>query len=284
MNIYYNTVVGGLAGLIAWFVLSLLPGLETWAVWLRVPAKGALAGILLGGGLGVVEGALNRSRHQMVLGMTAGIVAGFLGGALGLLVAEVTLTGIGGGLIGRSLGWMVFGAIVGTSEGLILRSRRKTYYGSLGGAIGGFLGGLTLETLTQKQMTQPEPWMIGIGLVILGALIGALIPVVEEALVRARLRVVTGVLEGRAFNLTKRITVLGSDERCDVYLPKDKGVRLRHAEIRQEGKAFTLYPSADNPVQVNNNFTARPCRLAHNDKVRLGSTLLLFVTYGVAKR
>lgn len=284
MNIYYNILVGGLAGLIVWFLLSLLPGLETVAVWLRALSKGALVGILIGGGLGIVEGVLDKSRRKAFMGFATGTVAGLFGGGLGLLVGEAALAGVGGGLIGRSLGWLIFGSTVGSSGGLILRSPRKTSYGTLGGAIGGFLGGLSLEILTQTQMAQPKPWMVGIGLVILGACVGALIAGVEEALVKAKLRVVTGVLEGREFNLTKRVTSLGADERCDIYLPRDKAIRPRHAEIRQEQRTFSLYPLAENRVDLNNKVVFRPHVLTHNDQLRLGSTLLLFVTYGTTKR
>lgn len=283
MNIYYNVLVGGLAGLIAWFLLSLLPGLETLPAWLRALSKGALIGILIGGGLGIVEGALDKSKRRALLGFGTGIAAGFAGGALGLLTGEVALVGGGGGLLGRSLGWMVFGSIIGMSGGLFLRSRRKTGYGAVGGGIGGLLGGLVLESLTQMQAVQPQPWMVGIGLVILGAFIGALIAGVEEALARAKLRVVTGKQEGREFNLTKKATTLGADERCDIYLPGDKAIRIRHAEIWQRGKVFTLCPLSGNPVQVNKTVVSEPRVLGHNERLQLGNTCLLF-TYMRGKK
>ena len=276
MNIYYNILVGGLSGLVAWLLLSLLPGLEDLPVWARALSKGALIGVLIGGGLGIVEGALDRSSHRAMLGMGIGAGAGLCGGALGLLMGEVALAGAGGGLVGRALGWTVLGAAVGIGGGLSLQSAQKVGYGSLGGAMGGFLGGFILESLTQSQASEPKPWMVGIGLVILGAFIGALIAIVEEVLVKAKLKAITGVLEGRDFNLTKKVTTLGSDERCDVYLPSDKGIRMRHAEIRQDGKAFALYPTPDSVVQVNKKAALAGHVLDHNDRVQLGNTLLLF--------
>ena len=70
-------------------------------------------------------------------------------------------------MIGRILGWAVFGTLIGLSEGLAGRS--QVWKGMLGGFLGGALGGLLLDRLQVALSSS----LLGkvLGLVLLGALV-----------------------------------------------------------------------------------------------------------------
>ena len=289
MNIYYNAVAGGLAGLLCWLVLSLLPGIETFPIWSRSLLKGCIIGLLIGGALGLVEGILDRSSKKAQAGLFVGLVAGAIGGALGLMAGELALSSIEGGLAGRSVGWMLLGLATGIGSGIAYKSRLKIMYGVIGGAIGGLIGGIFLEYFIQLQVAQAKPWMSGVGLVILGLCIGIMIAVVEEVFAKSKLKVVTGMLEGREFNMTKPLTVIGSDERCDIFLPRDRDINHKHCQIIHKGNQYILNVFAESRVQINNsNFPENPAvntvMLKNNDRIKLGKTLLLFSEAKVKKQ
>lgn len=274
MNIYYSVLVGATAGLLAWFILSAisLSGFDEGNVWIRVLVKGAIVGILVGGALGAVEGLLDRSSRKATVGSGAGIGFGLVGGAIGLAIGEGFSQLVGGGIAGRSFGWAAFGLAVGLSEGLVARSPRKTSYGAVGGAIGGFIGGIFLETVSGADV---EPWTVGIGLVVLGALIGFLIASVEELLTDAKVRVLAGLLEGREFNLTKAVTTLGADDRCDIGLPGDSAIPSWAAEVRRGSGGYTLVPS-EAGIAVNRSPISGARLLQSQDRLQVGSTVLVF--------
>ena len=289
MNIYYNAVAGGLAWLLGWLILSLLPGIETLPMWPRSLLKGCIIGLLIGGALGIIEGILDRSGQKARAGLFMGLVAGAIGGGLGLIAGEFASISIQGGLIGRSVGWMLLGLATGIGSVIAYKSRLKVMYGAIGGAAGGLIGGLFLEYFIQMQVAQAKPWMSGVGLVILGLCIGIMIALVEEVFNKAKLKVITGILEGREFNLTKPVTVIGSDERCDIFLPRDREVNSKHCQIIHKGNQYTLDAFTESRVQLNTSaFPEKPgvntVQLNNNDRVKLGNTVLLFSEVKVKKQ
>lgn len=276
LNIYYYTVCGALGGLLAWFLIGLL-GLDTFNnVYARAIWQGGVIGLLVGASIGVVEGVLSQARRKTIQGLIGGATLGLIGGLVGLPIGEAAFEVFGGGWIGRSLGWALLGVLIGISQGLVMRSRRLVNYGVIGGALGGIIGGALFETLTSQSL-ETTALSRALGLIVLGAAIGMLISLVEEALAVARIRILTGRLEGREFNITKAITMIGRDDRSDIGLPGDPTIANRAAELRQEHGGFVLRPL--NPgaqVLVNDALVLGPQPLQNTDRVQIGNTRFVF--------
>lgn len=276
LNIYYSAVCGALGGLLAWFLIGLfgldaITDLFTRALW-----QGGLVGLLIGAFVGVVEGVLSRARRKALLGFCGGALLGLVGGVIGLPIGEAAFTALGGGWLGRALGWAMLGVLVGISQGMVTRSRRLINYGLIGGALGGVIGGALFESLTQQAL-EATSFSRALGLIVLGASIGLLIALVEEALASARLRVLTGRLEGREFNITKAVTLLGRDDQNDVGLFGDPTIAGRAAELRQERGQFVLRSlNPAMPLLVNEQPLVSPRPLQNADRIQIGTTRLVF--------
>ncbi len=226
-RIYFNTVLGALGGLIGWVLFSVFG--DARASEQAFARRLLLDGAFIGGGIGYlvvsVEAVLDRSWARFARLASYGLVLGALGGAAGLFVAErvnfwlVNLVKDSGPgprflaqVLARGLGFVVLGVAVGFSEGVAARSLGRMSYGTLGGGLGGFLGGASFGAvylLTVRPepsgaiatgLSNPTTALAGaVGLVILGACIGALSALVKDAFRPASLRVLRGWQEGREF-------------------------------------------------------------------------------------
>ncbi len=279
---YYTAVLGALGGLLGWWVMGSLPT-QGWEVWLAYPLIGAGLGLFIGGCVAATDGALiKRSAGRGLRDGLLGGLGGAAAGLAGLLLAELLFLAIGGGFLGRTVGWMLLGGFIGLSDLLVSRQLRRALYGGLGGLAGGFLGGLLYEGLTQLFRSQSDQAQIvigGVGLMLLGACIGWLIPLARQVLSRAELRVLSGDQAGLVREVTDAAT-LGSYDGCDLYLP-DPAMAWRHATVRRSGGGFTLevLPQASAPATVD----ARPVApgqsiaLSGGEHIRVGETVIEFI-------
>ena len=201
--------IGALIGLF-WYVELV----HTNNIWVR----DCWAGIAIGGAIGFVLNAAEPFRDGAWLKLsrmgTWGGIAGAIGGAIGLLIGEFVLGGLRGGLLGRSISWSILGLGIGISQGLAHRSLQRLIFGVIGGATGGFIGGFLFEALrvalAERFGYAPSQ---ALGIVVLGAGLGLFLALVEQALRRAWLQVLSGRQEGRIFLLTNRTSTIGLDER-----------------------------------------------------------------------
>lgn len=287
-RIYYNALAGMIGGLLAWAIIGLLPVNTTTLISLFIKdvAQGAVIGVLMGGLLGAVDGTFfNRSARHLFRGAVVGALVGAIGGVIGLVLGEIIFSLAGGGLVPRALGWGVFGALVGTAEGIANRRRDKLRYGMLGGALGGLIGGAAYERLSLLLrgfgFDRDAALTVGgaLGLIILGACIGALIGLVEDMLRRASLKILWGPREGEIISLTSaKPQMLGRAETCDVYLRGDSDMQLRHALISANGQSFSIR-SQDGPVQILREGGWQPVpevTLVSGDEFKLGRTRMRF--------
>jgi len=284
MRIYYNAIVGGLGGLASWLIIGSALRIDTSSLLLlfvKDALLGSVVGICIGGAIGSVDGILSRSARRAIRGTVYGAGMGLIGGMLGLVVGELIYKFAHGGVIARSLGWAIFGLLVGTSEGLVNRSPRKSTYGALGGTFGGLIGGSTYErtSVFLLHLTHNRDLSLsvgsGIGLIILGACIGSLVGLVEFVLKKAWLKILNGRLEGREFIITKRESTLGKADDCDVVLPGDPQVAHQHAVIRQQHKQFVLVNKDKECATFVNKQRVTHQPLNHGDRIQIGKTLLL---------
>ncbi len=284
-RIYYNIVFGGFGGLAAYLSAGLLPDLGQNNLFWEL-LIGLLAGAFIGGALGAVDGALGKRWTPMFIGIARGAGIGAVGGVIGLAIGEGLFLLTQGGFIGRAIGWGVLGAIVGTSEGLASWAPRKIVYGIIGGALGGILGGALFEGLTQLAVRNQsntefaQDFAAALGLVLVGACIGALVALVEIVLVSAYLKVVRGKQEGKDFNLVKPDMTIGRDDGNNIPL-YDNEVDSRAAAtihlrgdtitIESEGRAQLLSRQRDIPPTPITSIVT----LSDGDRVQLGKTVLL---------
>jgi hypothetical protein len=240
-------------------------------------------GLCIGGCVAATDGALiKRSGARALRDGLAGGAAGALAGLLGLLLAEVGFLGIGGGLVGRTLGWMALGGFIGLSDLLVSWRLNRAIYGGIGGLAGGFLGGALYEALTQLFRAQSDRAQVvvgGVGLIMLGACIGALIPLARQALSRGELRVLNGEQAGLVREVTDSATI-GRYDGCDLYLP-DAAVAWRHALVRRSGQGFAVevLPQSEAGVTVGDRRLApgEAAPLHGGERIWLGQTVVEFV-------
>jgi hypothetical protein len=292
-RVYYNAVFGALGGLLGWMLLGEFVHVD-WPWWWQALVGGALIGALIGYFVVSVDAILDRALVRFCRYATFGIVLGGLGGAAGVWVGDwVNLLLVPGGMAGastvqlvgivaaRGFGWLLFGLAVGVSEGLASRSLGKITYGAIGGSLGGFIGGAVFAYL--MIVLQPTPdsyaWGQAIGLIILGACIGALTALVEEVFKPASLKVLRGWQEGREYPVLKGTSVVGRDEGVDILLLRDMKVEKRHVLIHRRGNRFVLANNDAPPRQtlVNGEPVAQSCELRDGDRIQLGNVLLKFL-------
>lgn len=295
-RIYFHTVLGALGGLIGWVLTIPLAWLQlssTAGLFLKDALIGALVGLAVGAALGAYDGLFaSRSFKRLLRGLLLGGLVGLGGGTLGLIFSEVIFLLGGGGVWPRALGWALFGALVGSSQGISQLSLAKVGYGALGGLLGGLIGGSTYERLSvllQTFISRDLGLSVGgaIGLTILGVFIGGLVGLVEIVLRTSWLSCTRGLLEGQTITLDprKKEQVLGAADDCDVVIPGDPDVLQHHAVILRRGNKFTIEPR-DGPVLVR---AARDARVReyepvddhtfdHEDRFQLGKTRFTFLS------
>ncbi len=285
MQIYYTAVLGALGGLAGWWLMGSLPT-GAWNVWLAYPLVGLGLGACIGGCLAATDGAIvKRSAGRALRDGLAGALTGGLAGLAGLLLAEAGFLAIGGGLLGRTLGWMALGGLIGLSDLLVRRRLNRALYGGLGGLVGGLAGGALYELLTQAFLARSDRAQIvvgAVGLIVLGACIGALIPLARQVLARGELRVLSGEQAGLVREVTDTATI-GRDDGCDVYLP-DRSLAWRHALVRRSGAGFALevLPGAEQGALIGGQVVAPGAALPLHggEQIQLGETRLEFLGRG----
>jgi hypothetical protein len=140
--------------------------------------------------------------------------------------------------VARGVAWMVFGAAGGVVYGIVGQSSKKTLYGALGGIIGAGIGGMIFDPIAM--ISKGGATSRAVGFALLGVATGVAIGLVESALKDRWLYVTAGPLAGKQFILYKARTLIGSDQKCDIYLFKDPNVLGKHAVVEIAGTRVQL--------------------------------------------
>jgi hypothetical protein len=299
LRIYLYAIIGALGGWLGWMLFGELCS-KDWPWHEQALLGGALIGACIGFGISSLEAIRDRSFLRFLRFGAVGVVLGGLGGAVGcwlgewvnyLIVTTAGATGFfaqAGIVIARMLGWGLFGCAVGIAEGVAAQSRRKMVYGVIGGSLGGGLGGLLfgLFLVAYRPGEVSYLWGEAIGLVVLGALIGALRALVEEVMKPAAVRIVQGWHEGREYPVVKERTILGRDEAVDILLLRDMAVAKRHAALRRDGERFLLQrmegPAQD--TRINDRVIDDQGPLQDGDRIQLGATVIRFLLRSAHKK
>jgi len=305
-RIYFNAVFGGLGGLLGWMLFGIFGDKNSASA-----AQQMIGGALIGGFIGYLVVGVDAIRDGSLLRFcrlaSYGVVLGAVGGALGMRIGEEVnyylvqgllnwREGAAGALrvvgevVSRGVGWMFLGLAVGLSEGIAARSLGKLTYGTMGGAIGGFIGGALFGLIKVLEKgsegTSIHVWGGAIGLVILGACIGAFSALVQGVFQPASVKVIRGWQERREYPLLKTDNLLGRDEGADIALFRDMRVEKRHALIQREGSRFLLLNSESPPEQtrVNGEPVTSLRNLQDGDRIQLGDIVLRFQTRAARNR
>ncbi|RRR65799.1 MAG: FHA domain-containing protein [Candidatus Viridilinea halotolerans] len=185
----------------------------------------------------MVKRKLARALRDGSLGGVAGLAAG----AVGMVLAQAAFFALEGGWQGRTLSWMLLGGLIGAGDLLVHRRPVRAGYAAVGGLVGGLMGGLGYEGLTWLLLAQSgaaQVWLGGMGLVLVGACIGALIPWARQVFALGELRVVRGEQQGLVREVSDTASI-GCYDGNDLYLP-DSGVAWRHAVVRRSEDGFLL--------------------------------------------
>ncbi len=282
LQIYYHAVFGSLGGLLGWWIIGSVPT-QTWGNLLYAAFVGAGLGLFIGGLVAATDGAIiKRVPLRAVRDGLLGALAGALLGLVGFMIALQGFLLLQGGFAGRALGWMTLGLLVGLSDLAVSRRRQRASYAALGGMVGGLAGGTIYEALTRIFLSQSGAAQVllgGVGLVIVGACIGGLIPLARQVFSRGELHVLAGEQVGLVREVTDTATI-GRYDGNDLYLP-DAGVSWRHAVVRGSSGGFELMvlPTAEGSVQVGAHAVAPGMShpLASGDQIRIGEALMKFV-------
>jgi hypothetical protein len=277
MRTYYYALLGAIGGLVGWQVSDLLGLSFVSNLYLSESLVGALIGLSVGLFIGLTEGALTRNPVQA---LKSGAFSGLLGlgaGAIGLPLSEFLFQSVGAGVIGRALGWGVFGLLIGLAEGMV--GRTQAWKGVLGGFIGGALGGILLESV-HNWLQDPLTGKAA-GLVLLGACVGAFISLIAVLLSRAWLEVKSGKLKGTEFMLDKfmskgfpSIAIGSSPLKSEIVLP-DPDVAPQHAMLSGDGMSFNLKDMSLSGTFINNRKIER-VQLTNGQRIRMGNTELVY--------
>lgn len=252
-QIYYNTILGAIGGLMGWLVVGLIPtagwnfrvGEFNMGVHVANMVIGFGVGLFIGGFIGAVEGIfVKRSVWRTVLGVVGGSIMGGISGLLGLTLGGLTFIFLKGGLIPRMLGWMALGLFLGVGQGLLSLRFKRASYGLIGGTVAGLVGGALYEILTWGAIQvfgdaqNAQMIVSAIAVALIGASLGSILAATVELAKDGLVLVLAGKRANTEVSVLGKVT-LGSSDACDVYLP-DEGVEKQQAIIRKAGSGFII--------------------------------------------
>lgn len=277
MRTYYYAVLGALGGLLGWQLSDYLGLSFVSNLYISEIVVGALVGLIIGLSIGVTEGLLTRNIVQAVKSGLFCALLGMVAGGIGLPLSEFLFQAVGAGILGRALGWAIFGMLIGLAEGIVGRS--QAWKGMLGGLIGGALGGILLES-AGNWLSDPVTGKAA-GLLLLGASVGAFISLIAVLLSRAWLEVTSGKLKGTEFILDKfmkaggpAVAIGSSPLKSEIVLP-DPDIAPQHAMLTGDGMTFSLKDMSLAGTYVNGRKIERS-QLANGQKIRMGNTELVY--------
>jgi Inner membrane component of T3SS, cytoplasmic domain len=290
-RIYFNAVFGALGGLLGWMLFGVFgeknASSEPALVFLSYhDLNMILGGALIGGIIGYfvvsVEAIRDLSLVKFARLATYGAGLGLIGGALGMLLGDKVNywivgatrqlsgdTGLSGGtllltMLGRGLGWSLLGMAIGMSEGFAARSLGKFSYGTLGGAIGGFVGGALFQLFYAEAIRAGG----------------------TDYFWSASVRVLRGWQEGREYPLEKPANLLGRAEHADIALFRDMKIEKQHAFIRRVNEQYVLVNNGAPAEQTRVNEQPIPVSIVlhDGDRIQLGNVVMRFQLRVAANR
>jgi hypothetical protein len=291
--VYYSTLIGAWAALVAWALARLLaPGTAVAGAVIYT----LFLALTVAFGLSLVDALWNFRPTQLlsILGRVAAAMffallgaaaCGGLGGLVSLyaprLIFLVVWIGLGF-LVGLSIS--LFDTFAGLARKDVRRPLAKLLKCVAGGTVGGLLGGGIAFVLRfyvgellgddgGNTLWAPTEF----GFVILGGSIGLLVGLSQVFLLEAWIKVESGFRAGRDLILSRERSVIGRAEGSDIALFGDNGVEKQHALILLDHGAYYLEPLPDTPgTYINEQPVSARTKLVTGDLIRVGKSLLRF--------
>ncbi|MBO5453508.1 MAG: FHA domain-containing protein [Clostridia bacterium] len=248
---------------------------------------GLAIGAIMGLGEGIYYGSKSNSAKYAGIGAGLGIGLGFLSGFVAQIIysalladtteytSEIYLAVV------RALGWAILGGGIGVSIGLIKPEKMRILNCSLGGLAGGFVGGFLFNFISASvTVSENDSGMIPrlVGIILMGALIGLGIGLLEQFAKAAWLKVIRGEFEGKEYLVFEGKTSIGNSGKNTIVLFKDKLVAPNHCEIIQEGNKYVLVDKGSPMGTVVNGMRITRHVLKQGDAIAIGNSVLVFNT------
>ncbi|MBU0934561.1 MAG: VWA domain-containing protein [Spirochaetes bacterium] len=281
--------MGALAASISWPVLLFIQyhkaGFPSYLIFTMV--QGMILGLVFGAVFGSFEGIVVSSRRKAFLGMLFGAAFGLFSGALGMLAGQGFLLLAANSLFrsqadrlyrglvfANGIGWVLIGLFVALVEGLRSRSPRKLLIGLIGGVCGGLAGGTILQLLL-LYFPGSSLWLLA-GLILFGLALAGFYSFFENRFSAGTLKLLNGAIKGKEYQLTKRETVIGSDNGCDIVLAGYPGVLPRHAVVKLSGRRASIAALDKKASLLVNDEAAAESPLRREDVFALGKAKFFF--------
>ena len=244
-------------------------------------------GMLMGVGEGVYYGSKDNAIKYGAIGLGIALVIGFVGGYLSQMLYSTLLSDTNEytsdmyyALV-RSISWALMGAGIGLAIGLIKPEKMRIINCTIGGIAGGFIGGFIFNFIagavsTGANDTGMIPRLIGI--IIMGALVGLGIGLLEQFAKSAWLKVIRGEFEGKEYLVFEGRTTIGNSGKNTIVLFKDKLVAPAHCEIVQEGSKYVLVDKGSPIGTIVNGMRISRHVLRQGDAIAIGNSVLVFNT------
>ena len=204
------------------------------STWSALLALGAALGMILAQNY-YLHGKLVLPSQAMVA-FAGSFAAGFIAGGLGQFIYTMPALGqLGGGELGRIVGWTMLGGLLGFGTSFFIPNL-KPVYASLGGSIGGVVGALGFILMAQA-FGDVAGRIFGAGFI--GLSLGCAIALVEAVFREAWLDVIYGRNEIRTVTLGRESVSFGSDSKaCTIYIANVEPIagrfRLEKGQILYE--------------------------------------------------
>jgi hypothetical protein len=305
-TLYFMSLVGGLAGLLSWALVSLVSPL---VVTSAVPAiSDVLASTLLGAFIGgFTVGFSDRWSGNRVLprwivsGTLVGMAAGLAAGLLQIPLSNRLSSGAP--TLSRLLSWMIAGSFIGLGLGLrwFEVNRARVVHAAAGGLLGGLLGGIVFAgPATVPDLSQALGFVaVGVGIcagVTLAPILlrDGMLQFVSSGDARAQNKFGQThkeweIQQGDSYVMGSRshdLAVSRYRPEIDIFLP-DTAIAAKHAILFGKDGRFYLarHPDAsDEPalaryqLRVRAKTVVKSVELHDRDDILIGRTALRFVT------
>lgn len=248
---------------------------------------GLAIGAVMGLGEGIYYGSISNSAKYAGIGTGLGLVLGFVSGFVAQIIYSALLSDTSEYTskiylaVVRALGWAILGGGIGVSIGLIKPEKMRILNCSIGGFAGGFVGGFLFNFIATVASTgDDDSGIIArlVGIVLMGALIGLGIGLLEQFAKSAWLKVIRGEFEGKEYLVFEGTTSIGNSGKNTIVLFKDKLVAPNHCDIVQEGNKYVLVDKGSPTGTVVNGMRVTRHVLKQGDAIAIGNSVLVFNT------
>ncbi len=236
-------------------------------------------GLFLGIGEGVYYGSKEKAFKYAAIGAGVALAIGFASGYLAQCMYSSVLSDDPADFTAafvRGLGWAIMGLGIGLAVGLIKPEKKRILYCALGGLVGAFVGGFLFNYVCD--IIPNDIVARGIAIVIMGALIGVGVGLLEQFAKQAWLKVIRGEFEGKEYLVFAGTTSIGNNGKNTIVLFKDKLVAPHHCDIVQEGSKYVVVDQGSTLGTVVNGMKTTRSVLKQGDAIAVGNSVLVFNT------